>query len=47
MRSPVARGFLVTLGAGLSSRFDGTLLIEIERRCICGEGESDSGEEAF
>lgn len=45
MRSPAPRGLLETLGAGLCSRFDGAeLLIDNERRSICGEGESDSGE---
>lgn len=39
----------MVLGAGLSSRFEdgAALLMEMERRGICGEGESDSGEERF
>jgi hypothetical protein len=47
IRSPTARGLLVTLGAGLAERLKeaGTAegLIEIERRCGFGEGREGDG----
>jgi hypothetical protein len=46
IRSPVARGFLVTLGAGLAERFVDTgyvLLMDIERGCFEDDGECCEG----